>query len=688
MSDQGPLLPNVPSSATPLWAPPAAPGAPAGQLPTSVSTFDLVEASSSRRRPWPVLLGVAAVATLLVVGATWVVLDAARNPSGADSPEEVVDGLVAALDSEDFIALAELLDPAERRSFATPMIEDIVPELARIGVLGDDVDLGSFGGLDLEINDVEYEIVPTAHPDLFHARITGGTTSATVTPDELPLDEVLQDQMRAETTITDITDITGTTGTTEFRSDPNGPVLAIVERDDRWYLSLWHTLGESVRMANGVDLPDLADLPVAVGADSPEAAMSLMLEHVVDLDLVGFVGMVDPEEADALYRYVGLAFDDYDQLRNDIMSKLDDEQISWELSELEFDVDRDGDTAAVALTAGRVDVAFPQGAVAASFDTDEVLLEIKYDDGATRLDLDARLQPPNYSVTVSYADEFDSVSSELEMVADAADNRITVTGNIDGDPIEAGFVLDPDGECSEGYVRFADLDESVCYEDEIAESGLPVGVDTDLEELIDQLATPASLRLPPGTAHRVDGRWYFAPVSTAMDWMTQWLQALDDDAYSDIVSAVSDLESPFDNDIGFDLGDDGLLDDQGASEVPPVFVDVEAGEQAEVEVQFEGQGWTVVNLRAPPGTAMTAAVLETIGIDPTVEVDDGNVLTTANDDFDDQTLSSGVSFTMPDDGAVEIRVANYFGNSGSTQMLISAGTADTDPIDLDVLLGR
>ena len=173
-----------------------------------------------------------------------------------------------------------------------------------------------------------------------------------------------------------------------------------------------------------------------------------------------------------------------------------------------------------------------------------------------------------------------------------------------------------------------------------------------------------------------------------MDWMTRWLQALDDDAYSDIVSAVSDLESPFDNDIGFDLGDDGLLDDQGASEVPPVFVDVEAGEQAEVEVQFEGQGWTVVNLRAPPGTAMTAAVLETIGIDPTVEVDDGNVLTTANDDFDDQTLSSGVSFTMPDDGAVEIRVANYFGNSGSTQMLISAGTADTDPIDLDVLLGR
>lgn len=617
---------------------------------------------------------------LLVVGATWVVLGAARNPGGAGSPEEVVDRLVAALNSEDFITLAELLDPAERRSFVTPLIDDIVPELIRVGVLGSDFDLGSVDGLDLEIDDVEYEIVPTAHPDLFQARFTGGTASATVTPDELPLDEVLNDEISVETT----------TESAEIRSDPNGPVLAIVERDDRWYLSMWHTLGESVRMASGVELPALADLPVAVGADSPEEAMEQMLQHIADLDVAGLIGMVDPEEADALYRYIGLALDDYERVRNDIMAQLDNEQISWELSDLEFDVDRDGDTAAVTLTAGRVDVTYPQGEAGVTFTGDEALINVDFDDGATRLDLDVRLQPPNYSLTVSYDDEFDSVSSDIAMVADADDNRITVTGNINGDPLEAGLAVDPDGECSEGFLRFADVDESGCFEDGFSGTGLPTGLGlgrTDLEETIDLLATPAGLQLPLGTAHRVDGKWYFAPVSTAMDWLTQSLRNVEDDAISDLVDSFSELQSSLDN-TGFDLDDDVLPPEQGPSDVAPVFVEVAAGERAEVDVQFAGQGWTVVNLRAPPGTAMTVVVLETSGIDPTVEVDDGNALLTANDDFDDQTLSSGVSFTMPDAGAVEIRVAEYVGNSGSTRMLISAGTADTDPIALGELLGR
>jgi hypothetical protein len=623
---------------------------------------------------------------LLVVGATWVVLGAVRNPGGADSPEEVVDGLVAALNSEDFITLAELLDPAERRSFVTPMIDDVVPELIRVGVLGDDFDLGSVDGLDLEIENIQYEIVPTAHPDLFQARFTGGTASATVTPDELPLDEALSDEISADTSTETSTE--PSTETAEIRSDPNGPVLAIVERDNRWYLSMWHTLGESIRMASGVELPALADLPVAVGADSPEAAMEQMLQHIADLDVTGLIGMVDPGEADALYRYIGLALDDFERARSDIMAQLDNEQISWRLSDLEFDVDRDGDTAAVTLTAGRLDVIYPQGAAAVTFTGDEALINVDFDDGATRLDLDARLQPPNYSLTVSFDDEFDSVSSDIEMVADADDNRINVTGNINGDPLEAGLAVDPAGECSEGFLRFADVDESGCFEDGFSDTGLPAGLglgSADLERTIDQLATPAGLQLPLGTTHRVDGKWYFAPVSTAMDWLTQSLRNVEDDAISDLVDAFSELQSSLD-DTGFDLGDEVLPEEQGPSNVAPVFVEVAAGERAEVEVQFAGPGWSVVNLQAPPGTAMTLVVLETAGIDPTVEVDDA--LLTANDDFDDLTLSSGVSFTMPDAGTVEIRVAEYFSNPGSTQMLISAGTAEAGPIALEELLGR
>ena len=262
MADEDAREPNESIGRDAPWAAPFGSSAAAGPLLASGPiTGD--DGEPATKRPWPVLLGVAGLAAVLVAGAVWFAVGAARSSGGADSPEEVVDELVAALNDEDFITLAELLDPAERRSVATPLIEGITPELVRVGLLSDDLDLNEFRGLDIEIADLEFEIVPTAHSDLFQARLISGTTSATVTPDELPLDDVFTAESPSETTTE--------SGAIEF--DPNGPVLAIVDRDGRWYLSLWHTIGESIRMAAGVELPDLADLPVAVGADSPEKAV-------------------------------------------------------------------------------------------------------------------------------------------------------------------------------------------------------------------------------------------------------------------------------------------------------------------------------------------------------------------------------------------------------------------------------
>jgi hypothetical protein len=673
------------------WGPPSGASTTPWQVPPSGPMSGAVETETTRRRPWPVLLGAVGLAVVLVVGALWFALGAVRNPGGADSPEGVVDEMVAALNDEDFITLAELLDPAERRSVAAPMIEDIAPELVRVGLLSDDFDPGAFSGIDIEITDLEFEIVPTAHADLFHARLTGGTTSATVTPDELPLDEVFVDEIPAETT----------TETGEIEFDPDSPVLAIVDRDGRWYLSLWHTIGESVRVASGVELPDLADLPTAVGADSPEAAVEQMIGYAVDLDLDGFVGMLDPEEADAVYRYMGLVLDDYDEIRTEIESALDDEEVAWELSDLEFDVDRDGDTAAVALSAGRLDVTFPQGRASAYFDVDELRVEVEVDDESSRLDFELVARPPSYELSGSYSDDFDNVTFQLEMFADADDDQLTVTGDVNGEPVEAGFAIDPDGECSEAYWRFEDVDESGCYEDLLAESGLPADITTGgPEQWIDQLATPRSLRLPPGTVHQVDGRWYFAPVTTAMDWMARSLRNVEDDAYSEMFAALLEMESPFGDDMMSDFEDDPFEDDPFendpfeddpfeddvvAPDRAPVFLDVDAGEQTEVEVDL-GPATAIVILRAPPGTPMAVGVPETPMLDPIVEVFDGTTAMAYNDDYDERTLSSGVTFTMPASGEVEVRVNDYSNSFGPTVVRISAGTADADPIALDVLL--
>jgi len=681
MADEDAREPNESIGRDAPWAAPFGSSAAAGPLLASGPiTGD--DGEPATKRPWPVLLGVAGLAAVLVAGAVWFAVGAARSSGGADSPEEVVDELVAALNDEDFITLAELLDPAERSSVATPLIEDITPELVRVGLLSDDLDLNEFRGLDIEIADLEFEIVPTAHSDLFQARLISGTTSATVTPDELPLDDVFTAESPSETTTE--------SGAIEF--DPNGPVLAIVDRDGRWYLSLWHTIGESVRMAAGVELPDLADLPVAVGADSPEKAVEQMLGHIADLDVDGLIGVLDPEESDALYRYLGLILDDYDEFRDDALSLLDDEEISWELSDLEFDVDRDGDTAAVALSAGRLDVTFPQGRASADFDANELRVEVTAADEYSQLDFDLVARPPSYELSGSYADEFDSVTFRLEMLVDADGDRLTVTGDFNGQPLEAGFTIDPDGECSEAYLRFEDTDESGCFEDLIADSGLPAGIDTGLLQSLDQLATAGSLRLPAATVQQVDGRWYVAPVTTAMDWMTRSLQNVEDDAYSELFEAFREFESTLGDDMMSDVEDDFLADDPFEDEliVPdqaPIFVDVDAGGQAEVDVDL-GPATTVVVLRAPAGTPMSVGVLETSSVDPVVDVLDGDLLLAYNDDFDDLGFSSGVTFTMPDTGEVEIRVDQYSNTAGGvTVMRISAGTPDMLPIDLQVLLG-
>jgi hypothetical protein len=85
---------------------------------------------------------------------------------------------------------------------------------------------------------------------------------------------------------------------------------------------------------------------------------------------------------------------------------------------------------------------------------------------------------------------------------------------------------------------------------------------------------------------------------------------------------------------------------------------------------------------------MSMAVLETPTLDPLVDVFDGSILLAFDDDFDEETLSSGVTFTMPDTGEVEVRVNEYSNVSGSTVVRVSAGSSDTDPVDLELLLGR
>ncbi len=77
--------------------------------------------------------------------------------------------------------------------------------------------------------------------------------------------------------------------------------LVAVRRGDRWYVSIMLTAAEARRVALGRRLPDTPVEPA--GAPNPEAAVRQMLSAIAAVDLPGFISVLDPDEAAAIYRY-------------------------------------------------------------------------------------------------------------------------------------------------------------------------------------------------------------------------------------------------------------------------------------------------------------------------------------------------------------------------------------------------
>ena len=89
-------------------------------------------------------------------------------------------------------------------------------------------------------------------------------------------------------------------------------MVAVLE-DGGWYLSLWYTMMDAIFSETGYGTPDFGAGVEAAGADSPEGAVEAAFREVLALDLEGLIGMLPPTEMRALYDYMPLVFDDYNE---------------------------------------------------------------------------------------------------------------------------------------------------------------------------------------------------------------------------------------------------------------------------------------------------------------------------------------------------------------------------------------
>lgn len=271
---------------------------------------------------------VAAVAAVSVAGAV-AVNTALSAPAGPQTPEDAVDQMLAALENEDVLGMTDVMLPSEREAFIEPSLA-VLDEIQRLGFL-DDVDLdgepaeagtegGLIPGLDLDFEGVEYVVTPIGD-GVANVSVVAGTATATVDPSQLP--DSFEDPYLSESPFTE----------TEDLSDEDIS-MTIVEEDGGWYVSLWYSAAEQARRDAGAAVPIFGQGPAAIGGATPGEAVSGLIAEMVELDLDGSIGHLDPREFRALYDYSPLFVPDaqteIDQFRVDLAQ----EDITWSVTDV------------------------------------------------------------------------------------------------------------------------------------------------------------------------------------------------------------------------------------------------------------------------------------------------------------------------------------------------------------------
>lgn len=357
MSDDQPTDPG------PIPPPPGAvPPPPPPPMPPPMAYEPALEPSATTvKRGFAGRLGAGVVGLAVLGGGLAYAVSQSGDGGGGSTPEAAAQSLFDAIADEDVLGLLDVLPAGERRAFQGPL-ESMADELGRLGVVGDDLDLGAVRGLDLEFEDLTFETEELAD-GIASVRLTGGTAIASVDPGDLPIGDELREvveEFSGEPIEIDPVDEERETiepGEGDFE-------LVAIEEDGTWRVSLFYSIAEAARRSEGLEAPDFGAGIDAAGEDSPEAAVEALLRTAIEeRDLAGALALLPPDEMAALHDYAPLFLDD-------AQSALDQETEDLEVSiaDLELEAEEDGSAAAVTIAGFSVDANMGGDEFSATYD--------------------------------------------------------------------------------------------------------------------------------------------------------------------------------------------------------------------------------------------------------------------------------------------------------------------------------
>lgn len=287
---------------TPLVGPPPSLGG-AGSPPWGAEPRPYVATPPvPRGRRWVPVAAVAAVAVLAGGFGLASVLDG----DGADSPEEAVEALFAAVDDEDVIGALEALDPGER-GVLVPAIEQVADEARRLELASSGLDLRGVDGVDLVVDGLGYD-TERLSDDLVAVDLTGGTVTASADLDALPVGALLREVIDGADEADGVeADVDASLDRLELDK-----VRLVARRSGGgWYVSAGYSVAEQARLSLDPvpPVPTFGAGTSAVGADGPEAAVRQAVEAAIVLDVERLIELVPPGELPALHDYGPLLVD-------------------------------------------------------------------------------------------------------------------------------------------------------------------------------------------------------------------------------------------------------------------------------------------------------------------------------------------------------------------------------------------
>jgi hypothetical protein len=260
----------------------------------------------NRSRMW-ILGGLLTIAIIAIAAVAFATMNAGRSNDGAESPEAAMRKFFAGLNNEDLVAAVDAFLPGE----ADPVINYTGPigsELKRLDVLTDGVNPQGISGINLEFTDLVLREEKIAE-GFTRVYVTSGDAFVDIDPAELPIGSLILDNLPPESRAELDQDLPPES---DSMAGEDFYMVAVLENGG-WYLSFWYTVMDAIFSETGYGTPDFGAGVEPAGADSPEAAVEAAFREVLALDLEGLIGMLPPTEMRALYDYMPLVFDDYNE---------------------------------------------------------------------------------------------------------------------------------------------------------------------------------------------------------------------------------------------------------------------------------------------------------------------------------------------------------------------------------------